>query len=136
MANTKELQEEELKSLTETEDVSLEALITEGANLQIPITFNYPSKKGIVERSAIIRPLTSAEWEECTNYALKHKKGFALKILEKGFLNSDGEPLTMDLLKLMPSGVVNELYTRIADVSGVKQDKEEQYQLTKELMGF
>ena len=66
----------------------------------------------------------------------KYKKDFALKILEKGLLNNDGENLPIELLRKMPIGVVNEIYKRIADVSGVKEDKEEQYALTKELMGF
>ena len=115
---------------------TLESLITEGADLQIPITFNYPSKQGLKRVSAIIKPLTSAEWEEATNYAIRNKKDFALKILEKGFLDDNGEPIPMNLLKLMPVGVVNELYRRIADISGVKENKEEQFELTKELMGF
>ena len=42
----------------------------------------------------------------------------------------------MELLRKMPVGVVNEIYTRIGDISGVKQNKKEQYELTKELMGF
>lgn len=135
MSKTKK--ELEIEELTKTDEVTnLESLITEGANLQIPITFNYPTQDGIVKVSAIIRPLTSAEWEEATNYAIKHKKEFSLKILEKGLLNNDGEPLPFELLQKMPVGVVNELYLRIGDVSGVKQNKEEQYELTKELMGF
>ena len=86
--------------------------------------------------SAIIRPLTSAEWEECTNYAIRNKRDFAIKVLEKGLLNDDGKTIPVELLKQMPVGVVNELYTRIGDISGVKQDKQEQYELTKELLGF
>ena len=115
---------------------TLESLITEGADLQIPITFNYPTKNGLKKVSAIIRPLTSAEWEECTNYAIRNKKDFAIKVLEKGLLNDDGKTIPVELLKQMPVGVVNELYTRIGDISGVKQDKQEQYELTKELLGF
>ena len=63
-------------------------------------------------------------------------KDFILKILEKGLLNDDGEPLPFKLIKQMPFGVANEIYTRIADVSGVKENREEQYELTKELLGF
>lgn len=137
MSNIEKLQEEEVKGLTETtKDANLESLIVEGADLKIPITFNYPTKNGVTPVCAIIRPLTSTEWEECTNYAMKTKKDFTLKILEKGLLNNDEEPLPIELLRKMPVGVVNELYTRIGDVSGVKQDKREQYELTKELMGF
>ena len=137
MSKTNKLHEEELKGLTENkESISLESLIVEGENLQIPITFKYPTKNGLTDVSAIIRPLTSSEWEEATNYSLKTKKDFALQIVKRGFLNIDGEEIPLELLRKMPAGVINELYTRIGDISGVKQDKKEQYELTKELMGF
>ena len=130
-------QEEELASLqNEQELVNLETLITEGSDLRIPIVFDYPTQNGLKKVSAIIRPLTVAEWEEATNYVMHHKKEFTLKILEKGLLNNDGEPIPIELLRKMPIGVVNEIYRRISDVSGVKEDKEEQFKLTKELMGF
>lgn len=137
MANIEELKQEELNQLTEDKPVaSLEELITNGANLKVPITFDFPTQDGVKQVNAVIRPLTSSEWEEATNYAMKHKKNFALKILEKGLLNIDETPLTMELLELMPVGVVTAIYRRIADISGVKQDKKEQFQFTKELLGF
>ena len=137
MTNINEAKAKELEELSKNkETLTLESLLLEGADFQVPITFNYPTQKGIVKVSAIIRPLTSEEWETATNYAVKHKKDFALKILEKGLLNDDGEPLPIELLRKMPVGVVNELYMRIGDISGVKQDKEEQYELTRQLMGF
>ena len=134
MANIEELKQEELEQLNETS--SLESLITEGADLRIPITFDFPTANGVKKASAIIKPLTTVEWENAQSYAIKQKKDFVLKILEKGLLNDDGEPLSFDLIKKMPIGVATEIYKRIADVSGVKQDKEEQYKLTKELLGF
>lgn len=134
MANIEELKQEELEQLNET--ASLESLITEGADLRIPITFDFPTINGVKKASAIIKPLSTVEWENAQNYAMKHKKDFVLKILEKGLLNDDGEQLPFELIKKMPIGVATEIYKRIADVSGVKQDKEEQYRLTKELLGF
>ena len=137
MTNIDKLQQEELEQLKQEEETfSLESLITEGTELRIPITFDFPTQKGLRKASAIIRPLTSTEWENAQNYAIKNKKDFTLKILEKGLLNDDGEPLPIELLRKMPVGVVNELYMRIGDISGVKQDKEEQYELTRQLMGF
>lgn len=136
MVQNDKLQNEIEKLNQDTEIVSLETLITEGDDLRIPIIFDFPTKKGITKVSAIIKPLTASEWEEATNYAMRHKKGFSLKILEKGLLNDDGEPIPFDLLKKMPMGVVNEIYKRISDISGIKEDKKEQYELTKELMGF
>ena len=134
MANIEELKQEELEQLNETS--SLESLITEGADLRIPITFDFPTANGVKKASAIIKPLSTVEWENAQSYAMKHKKDFVLKILEKGLLNDDGEQLPFELIKKMPIGVATEIYKRIADVSGIKQDKDEQYRLTKELLGF
>lgn len=134
--NIEELKEQELNELNNNETFSLESLITEGAELQIPITFDFPTKKGMKKASAIIRPLTSTEWENAQNYAIRTKKDFMVKILEKGLLNTDGEPLSIELIKLLPFGVANEIYLRIADVSGVKVNQKEQFEFTKELMGF
>lgn len=137
MSKAQKQQEQELENLTkETEPLSLETLIVEGSELKIPITFDFPTKKGIIKASAIIRPLTAPEWENAQNYALRNKKEFMIQILEKGLLNDNGENLPIELIKKMPFGVANEIYTRIADVSGIKENREEQYQLTKELMGF
>ena len=136
MTDINELQKQELEQLNNEETFSLESLITEGTELKIPITFDFPTKNGLKKASAIIRPLTASEWETAQNYAIKTKKDFMLKILEKGLLNDDGEPLPFKLLKVMPFGVVNEIYLRIADVSGVKLNQKEQYEFTKELLGF
>ena len=131
------LQQAEIDNLMADEQtISLETLITEGAELQIPITFDFPTQTGLKKASAIIRPIKTSEWENAQNYALKNKKDFMIKILEKGLLNDDGEPLPPKLIRLLPFGVANEIYTRIADVSGVKENREEQYELTKELLGF
>lgn len=134
MENIEELKQQEIEQLNET--VSLESLIIEGSELRIPITFDFPTQQGLKKASAIIRPLTAGEWENAQNYAIKNKKDFVLKILEKGLLNDDGKQLPFDLIKKLPFGVATEIYTRIADVSGVKENREEQFELTKELMGF
>ena len=132
-----ELKQEEINNLTETNEAfSLESLIVEGSELTIPITFDYPTKKGIIKASAIIRPVTTSEWENAQNFAMRNKKDFIIKILEKGLLNDNGEPLPEKLLRKMPFGVASEIYIRIADASGVKQNKEEQYKFTKDLLGF
>lgn len=136
MANIEELKAMEMEALSQEETVSLESLITEGADLRIPITFDFPTANGVKKASAIIKPLTTVEWGNAQSYAMKYKKDFVLKILEKGLLNDDGKPLSFELIKNMPIGVAIEIYKRIADVSGVKQDKDEQYRLTKELLGF
>lgn len=132
-----ELKQEEINNLTETNEAfSLEALIEEGSDLTIPITFDYPTKKGIIKASAIIRPLTTSEWENAQSYAMRNKRDFIIKVLEKGLLNDNGEPLPENLLRKMPFGVASEIYIRISDASGIKQNKEEQYKFTKDLLGF
>ena len=132
-----ELKQEEINNLTENNEAfSLEAIIEEGSDLTIPITFDYPTKKGIIKASAIIRPLTTSEWENAQSYAMRNKRDFIIKALEKGLLNDNGEPLPENLLRKMPFGVASEIYIRIADASGVKQNKEEQYKFTKDLLGF
>ena len=137
MTDIEQLKQEEIEQLTKTESItSLESLITEGAELEIPITFDYPTQNGLIKASAIIKPVTAVEWENAQNYALKNHKEFMLKILEKGLLNDNGEPLPMKLLRKLPFGVANEIYKRIADVSGIKEDREEQFELTKELLGI
>jgi len=134
MNKTEQLQQEEIEQLNES--FTLESLITEGSELQIPIKFDFPTKNGIKKASAIIRPLTAPEWEYAQNYAIKNKKEFIPKILEKGLLNDNGEPLPYELITKMPIGVANEIYLQIADISGVKENRQEQYELTKELLGF
>ena len=67
---------------------------------------------------------------------MRNKRDFIIKVLEKGLLNDNGEPLPENLLRKMPFGVASEIYIRIADASGVKQNKEEQYKFTKDLLGF
>ena len=117
--------------------VNIEDLILDGSEVNVPITFDLPTIKGLIKVSAMIRPLTTPEWETATNKSIKNNnQGFTLEILRKGLLNSDGEELDKNIINKMPIGVVNELYLQIADISGVKEDKEEQYRLTKELMGF
>ena len=137
MTNIDKLQQEELEQLKQEEETfSLENLIIEGSELRIPITFNFPTKNGVKKASAIIKPVSTTEWENAQQYSLKNKKEFMIQILSKGLLNDDGEPLPIKLIKLIPFGVANEIYTRIADISGLKQTREEQFELTKELLGF
>ncbi|MBR0369697.1 MAG: hypothetical protein IJH63_03095 [Methanobrevibacter sp.] len=129
--------EKDLKINKEPKILKLEELLVDGVEVEVPITFDYPTANGIVPVSAIIRPLTTVEWEEATTKSIRNdNKGFTLEIIGKGLLNDDGEPLNPELLKGMPIGVVNEIYKQVADISGIREDKEEQYRLTRELMGF
>ncbi len=128
---------EELK-IEKTPARSLEELIMEGTNLEVPIVFDFPTNDGMVPVSAIIKPVSSVDWNNAVSkYGNINSVGdFTLEILSKGLFNDKGEPLRRDLIGLIPAGVADELLLQIQDLSGIKRNKDEQYKLTKELMGF
>lgn len=122
---------------TETQELfDLETLILEGAETRIPITFDFPTQNGIVQTSAMIRPVSNQEWNNAITTARQDLPRFTVLILQKGLLTSNGEQLSEELLGKIPQGVADQLVRQIQDLSGIKQNKEEQYELTKELMGF
>lgn len=120
----------------EQELFDLETLILEGAETRIPITFDFPTQNGIVQTSAIIRPVSNRDWNNALSKAKNNLANFTVLILQKGLLSSSGEQLSEGLLGKIPQGVADELVRQIQDLSGIKQNQEEQYKLTKELMGF
>ena len=122
---------------TEAQELfDLETLILEGAETRIPITFDFPTQNGIVQTSAMIRPVSNQEWNNAITTAKQDLPRFTVLILQKGLLTSNGEQLSEELLGKIPQGVADQLVRQIQDLSGIKQNKEEQYELTKELMGF
>ena len=122
---------------TEAQELfDLETLILEGAETRIPITFDFPTKNGIVQTSAMIRPVTNREWNNAITMARSDLPRFTVLILQKGLLTCNGDELSEELLGKIPQGVADQLVIQIQDLSGIKQNKEEQYELTKELMGF
>ena len=128
---------EDLK-IEKTPTRSLEELIIEGTNLEVPIVFDFPTNDGMVPVSAIIKPVSSVDWNNAVSkYGnLKSVGEFTTEILCKGLFNDKGEPLKKELIGLIPAGVADELLLQIQDLSGIKRNKDEQYKLTKELMGF
>lgn len=133
------MSKKEVKELEINEDkntFNLEDLIIEGTKVEIPITFDYPTNDGFVPVSAIIRPISSVEWNNTLQKYSKNLNKFAVAILNIGLLSNDGEQISVELLEKMPAGIVDDILRQIQDLSGIKQDKQEQYELTKELMGF
>lgn len=133
------MSKKEIKELEINEDknnYSLEELILEGTKVEMPITFDLPTRKGLVPVSAIIRPISSVEWNNVLKKYSHSLDQFSVAILNIGLLSSEGEQLSMELLEKMPAGVVDDILKQIQDLSGIKQNKEEQYALTRELMGF
>ena len=128
--------EKELKINKEQKVFKLEELLVEGTEVRVPITFDYPTENGVVPVSAIIRPISSLEWNNTLKEYSQDLTSFGNAILSIGLLSSKGEPIGINLIETMPAGVVDEILKRIQDLSGIKENKEEQYALTKELMGF
>lgn len=133
--NIREKQIEELEKLSHEEEIiDLEQLITAGTKSKIPITFIYPNTDKKV--GAIIRPLTSNEWNNCMRKMVKFKTSFQLEIVKVGLLNMKEETIPPSLIEQMPQGAINEIYNKIAEISGVHESTEDMIEASKKLMGF
>jgi len=130
--NEKQIDAQEISEKT----VDFETLITEGTKIRIPITFDFPTQNGIVKTNAIIRPISNVEWNNALRIGRNNLAEFAVLILQKGLLTSEGKEISKTLLSQIPTGVADELVKQIQDLSGIKTNKQEQYELTKELLGF
>ncbi len=128
--------EELLDNLTEDlqeETLDLESLIRDGADYRKTIIIELPNgSKG----ACTIRPLTSNEWNQCTNKYLKLKGSMELYVCEKGLLNKKGEPFPKELLEIFPAGAIQEIFKEIQSISGIKRNKEEEQELTRQLLDF
>lgn len=130
-----EKEKEELEKLNQEEEIiDLEQLITGGAEVKIPITFIYPNTDKKV--GAIIRPLTSNEWNNCIRKMAKFKTSFQLEIVKVGLLNMKEQPIPSKLIEQLPQGAINEIYGKIAEASGIHESNEDMIEATKKLMGF
>ena len=129
---------EELQSLEENQEIyDLESFILEGVSTEIPIIIDYPLPDGTTKPlGAKIRPLTSSEWNNCVREAIKFEKSFQELIVERGLLTKNGKPFPVKLVGQMASGAVDSIFAKISEVSGVKQNKEEQLQMAKDMVGF
>lgn len=133
MVNKEQL--EEIERLSHDEELfELEELITAGKDSRIPITFTYPNTDKKVK--AMIRPLTSNEWNQCSMKVLKFKTSFQLEVVSIGLLNSNGKKIPSDLIELMPQGAISEIYDEIARISGVSKNNDEELELATKMMGF
>ena len=56
--------------------------------------------------------------------------------IRNGLLTTDEEPFPSDLVKLLPAGTVQDIYTQIRDISGIRSNKEEEKELTRELLNL
>lgn len=124
---------ENLSEEFEEETLDLESLIRDGADYRKTIIIELPNG---TRGSATIRPLTSNEYSQCTDKYLKLKGSMELYVCEKGLLNKKGEPFPKELLELFPAGAIHDIFLEIQEISGVKRNKEEEQELTKQILNF
>lgn len=139
MVDVNKLKEEELENLEKKEEeviYDLESLILDGVDSKIPIVIDFPTSTGIKKVGALIKPLTAVEWNNAIRLANKLKDSTSeIEIVKIGLFSKDGEAFSYDLIMKMPSGVVKDIFYKIADVSGVKFSEQE-IGILEAMMGF
>ena len=142
MIDIDKLKEEELNHLSEEEEVfDLERLIVDGADARIPIEIDFPIYKDgeltYKKYGVLVKPLKSAELSNATQIGLRDKSSDVnTEIVKLGLCKKTGEPYPPGFVEKLPAGVVNKLCEKICEVSGIRQDKERNDELVRELMGF
>ena len=119
----------------------LEKLIVDGADARIPIKVDFPLYKDgelvYREYGAMIRPLRSSELNNATQRGLRDDRtDVNTEIVKKGLCRKDGTPFDPEVVEKFPAGVINKLTEKICEVSGIRQDKERNDELIREMMGF
>ena len=136
----KDLQKEELENIVKDKDniesFNLEDLILQGKDSRIPIKIEFPINGEFKEAEALIRPLTSNEWNNCVRKSMGFKRNINYLICEYGLLTKDGSAFPSNLLDYAPSGVIEEIGGQITVISGFKRNDKENKELVRDLMGF
>ena len=141
--DVEKLKQNELNQLTnnDLEMFELENLITDGADARIPLEVNFPvykdGKMTYKKYGVIIRPITSAELNNATKIGLKdNNSDVNTEVVKKGLLTKNNENYPAEIVEKLPVGVINELATKICEVSGIQQTDQDNSKLIKEMMGF
>ena len=136
MTDIEKLQAEELANLSENEEIfDLETLITDGADARIPITVEYPRKDGkIVKAAAMVRPLTTVEWNNATRFNKNNNND--VELVKIGLYTKKGEPFPPELVEKLPAGLIMKILEKIAEVSGVDLYDKRNLKLAKDMMDF
>ena len=135
-------QAEEIEMLSqETEIFDLETLIVDGTNARIHVEVDFPVyKNGEVhykKYGAIIKPLPSHEFTNATQIGLKNfDTDVNTEIVKKGLCTKDGDLFPSEVVEKLPVGVIIKLAEKICEVSGIEQNKDDQTELVREVMGF
>ena len=141
--DVEKLKQNELNQLTnnDLEMFELENLITDGADARIPLEVNFPvykdGKMTTKKYGVIIRPITSAELNNATKIGLKdNNSDVNTEMVKKEILTKNNQNYPTKKKKKLPVGVINELATKICEVSGIQQTDQDNSKLIKEMMGF
>jgi len=121
------------KEKLDEEVLDLESLIRDGIDNRTTITVELPDGR---TGSALIRPLTAQENNQCVTAFMKSKKSVDISMCEKALLTSNEEPFSIELITKLPAGTVSEIAGEIRQISGIKTDKEAEAKLTKQIFDF
>lgn len=117
----------------QVEVMNLEALITGGIDTVIPITITYMGQPF----TANVRPINSIEHSNVVNKYLNNKESIVFNTVKLCLLKDDGSKYKLEELEKVPSGVVDKIYEKIQEISGIENSlSEEESKLVRELMGF
>lgn len=113
--------------------MNLESLITGGIDAVIPITITYMGQ----DFSANIRPINAIENNEVTQKYINKRESVILNTVKKCLLKDDGKNYTIAELEKIPVGVIQNIYNKIQEISGIENTaSEDDMKMIRELMGF
>lgn len=113
--------------------MNLESLITGGIDTVIPITITYMGQ----DFSANIRPINAIENNEVTQKYINKRESVILNTVKKCLLKDDGKNYTIAELEKIPVGVIQNIYNKIQEISGIENTtSEDDMKMIRELMGF
>ena len=113
--------------------MNLESLITGGIDAIIPITITYMGQ----DFSANIRPINAIENNEVTQKYINKRESVILNTVKKCLLKDDGKNYTIAELEKSPVGVIQNIYNKIQEISGIENtSSEDDMKMVRELMGF
>lgn len=113
--------------------MNLESLITGGIDAVIPITITYMGQ----DFSANIRPINAIENNEVTQKYINKRESVILNTVKKCLLKDDGKNYTIAELEKIPVGVIQNIYNKIQEISGIENTtSEDDMKMVRELMGF
>ena len=113
--------------------MNLESLITGGIDAVIPITITYMGQ----DFSANIRPINAIENNEVTQKYINKRESVILNTVKKCLLKDDGKNYTIAELEKIPAGVIQNIYNKIQEISGIENTtSEDDMKMIRELMGF